>query len=158
MKKIGIYGGTFDPIHHGHLILAREAREVLGLEKVIFVPARIAPHKRAAFASAEMRFSMLQAAVEGENGLEVDDCELRRAPPSYTIDTIENIQQREPDAEIYCLIGEDNLAGLANWRRRSDLPSPAGLTASVPCRNCDRTAADALANAGSRSSNASRDE
>jgi nicotinate-nucleotide adenylyltransferase len=115
--KIGIYGGTFDPIHHGHLILAREAREKLGLEKLIFVPARIAPHKRAPFASAEMRLSMLQAAVAGEKGLEVDDCELRRPPPSYTIDTVESVQQREPGAEIYYLIGEDNLAGLGNWRR-----------------------------------------
>jgi nicotinate-nucleotide adenylyltransferase len=117
LKKIGIYGGTFDPIHHGHLILARDTREVLALEKVIFVPARIAPHKRAPFASAEMRLSMLQAAVEDETGLEVDDCELRRAPPSYTIDTIEEIQKREADAEIHYLIGEDNLSGLANWRR-----------------------------------------
>jgi nicotinate-nucleotide adenylyltransferase len=116
LKKIGIYGGTFDPIHHGHLILAREAREALDLEKLIFVPARIAPHKRAAFASAELRLSMLQAAVEGEGGFEVDDCELRRAPPSFTIDTIEEIQRREPDSEIYYLIGEDNLPGLANWR------------------------------------------
>src|SRR5712691_5900859 len=91
LKKIGIYGGTFDPIHHGHLILAREARETLDLEKLIFVPARIAPHKRAPFASAELRLSMLRAAVEGEGGFEVDDCELRRAPPSYTIDTIEEI-------------------------------------------------------------------
>jgi nicotinate-nucleotide adenylyltransferase len=115
--KIGIYGGTFDPIHHGHLILAREAREKLGLEKLIFVPARIAPHKRAPFASAEMRLSMLQAAVAGEKGLEVDDCELRRPPPSYTIDTVESVQQREPGAEIYYLIGEDNLAGLGNWRQ-----------------------------------------
>ena len=121
MKKIGIYGGTFDPIHHGHLILAREARESLGLEKLIFVPARIAPHKRAPFASAELRLSMLQAALEGEGGFEVDDCELRRAPPSYTIDTIEGIQRREPDSEIYYLIGEDNLPGLANWRRFDQL-------------------------------------
>jgi nicotinate-nucleotide adenylyltransferase len=116
LKKIGIYGGTFDPIHHGHLILAREAREALDLEKLIFVPARIAPHKRASFASAELRLSMLQAAVEGEGGLVVNDCELRRAPPSYTIDTIEEIQRRDPDSEIYYLIGEDNLPGLAHWR------------------------------------------
>jgi nicotinate-nucleotide adenylyltransferase len=115
--KIGIYGGTFDPIHHGHLILAREARERLGLDKLIFVPARIAPHKRAPFASAELRLSMLQAAVAGEKGLEVDDCELRRPPPSYTIDTVESVQARESDAEIYYLIGEDNLTGLANWRQ-----------------------------------------
>ena len=119
--KIGIYGGTFDPIHHGHLILAREARERLGLDKLMFVPARIAPHKRAPFASAEMRLSMLRAAVEGEAGFEVDDCELRRPPPSYTIDTVEDIRRREPDAEIYYLVGEDNLASLGSWRRFDQL-------------------------------------
>jgi nicotinate-nucleotide adenylyltransferase len=116
LKKIGIYGGTFDPIHHGHLILAQQACETVGLDKVIFVPARIAPHKRAPFASAEMRLSMLRAAIEDEAGLEVDDCELRRPPPSYTIDTVEEIRRGEPGSEIYCLIGDDNLPGLGAWR------------------------------------------
>jgi len=116
LKKIGIYGGTFDPIHHGHLILAREAREKLGLDRLIFVPARNAPHKQAPLASAEMRLSMLQAALEGETGLEVDHCELRRPPPSYTIDTVEQFAARSPDAELFYLVGEDNLSGLPGWR------------------------------------------
>ena len=117
MKKIGIYGGTFDPIHHAHLILAREAREMLALEKIIFVPAAISPGKDSPVASAEMRLSMLRAAIKGETGLVVDECELNRPPPSYTIDTIEEIRRREADSEIYYLIGEDNLSGLANWHR-----------------------------------------
>ncbi|HAF03757.1 MAG TPA: nicotinate (nicotinamide) nucleotide adenylyltransferase [Spartobacteria bacterium] len=116
-KKIGIYGGTFDPIHHAHLILARDAREMLGLEKLIFVPAATSPHKDSPAASAEMRLSILRAAIEGETGFAVDDCELRRAPPSYTIDTVEEIQQREAGSEIFYLIGEDNVAALASWHR-----------------------------------------
>ena len=121
MKKIGIYGGTFDPIHHAHLILAREAREMLALEKIIFVPAAISPQKDSPVASAEMRLSMLRAAIKGETGLVVDECELNRPPPSYTIDTIEEIRRREADSEIYYLIGEDNLSALASWHRFEQL-------------------------------------
>ena len=119
--KIGIYGGTFDPIHHGHLILAREAREMLGLEKIIFVPAAASPLKGSPVASAELRLLMLRAAIEDEAGFVVDDCELRRSPPSYAIDTIEEIRTREGNAEIYYLIGDDNVPALAKWHRFDDL-------------------------------------
>ena len=122
LKKIGIYGGSFDPIHHGHLILAREAREALDLEKVIFVPAAMSPFKgRAAAANDDMRLKMLHAAIEGEEGFTVNDCELRRPPPSWTIDTVLEIRQRETDSEIYLLIGEDNVATLDRWRRFDEL-------------------------------------
>jgi len=120
--RIAIYGGTFDPVHHGHLILAREAIETLRLQKVIFVPAAVSPFKESApVASSEIRLSMLRAATKDEIGFAVDDCELRRPPPSYTIDTVEDIQRRERDAEIYCLIGEDNVAELAKWHRFAEL-------------------------------------
>ena len=119
--KVGIYGGTFDPIHHGHLILAREARELFGFEKVIFVPAAVSPLKSSPAASARVRWSMLRAAIEDEPGFELDDCELRRPPPSYTIDTIEDIRTRKRDAQIYCLIGEDNLPTLEKWHRFDEL-------------------------------------
>ena len=119
--KIGIYGGTFDPIHHGHLILAREVRERFGFEKIIFVPAAISPFKSSPAASAQVRLSMLRAAIEGETKFELDDCELRRPPPSYTIDTIEEIRTRRPDAQMYCLIGEDNLPTLHKWHRFDEL-------------------------------------
>jgi len=122
LKKIGIYGGSFDPIHHGHLILAREAREALDLEKVILVPAAVSPFKRrAAAASGDMRLKMLRAAIEGEEGFAIDDCELRRSPPSWTIDTVLEIGKRETDSRIYLLIGEDNVASLDRWRRFDDL-------------------------------------
>jgi nicotinate-nucleotide adenylyltransferase len=122
LKKVGIYGGSFDPIHHGHLILAREAREALNLEKVIFVPAAVSPFKRrAAAASGDMRLKMLHAAIEDEQEFAIDDCELRRPPPSWTIDTVLEIRQRETDSEIYLLIGEDNVAALDRWRRFDEL-------------------------------------
>jgi len=122
LKKIAIYGGTFDPVHHAHLILAREAIETLDLHKVILVPAAISPLKKAApVARGEVRLAMLRAAIEGEPEFEVDECELLRPPPSYTIDTVEEICRRERDAAIYCLIGEDNVEQLPRWHRFADL-------------------------------------
>ena len=122
MKTIAIYGGTFDPIHHGHLIVAREALERLGAQKVIFIPARVSPlRKTAPVARDEIRLLMIQAAIENEPGFAVDDCELQRPAPSYTIDTIEQIRQRQGNTTIYCLIGEDNVDKLTKWRRFADL-------------------------------------
>ena len=122
LKKIAIYGGTFDPIHHAHLILARQAIETLRLEKVILVPAAISPLKKATpVASGEVRLAMLQAAIKGEPGFEVSECELLRPPPSYTIDTVEYIRRRGCDPSIYCLIGEDNVEQLPRWHRFAEL-------------------------------------
>ena len=122
LKKIAIYGGTFDPVHHAHLILAREAIETLDLHKVILVPAAISPLKKAApVARGEVRLAMLRAAIEGEPEFEVDECELLRPAPSYTIDTVEEICRRERDAAIYCLIGEDNVEQLPRWHRFVEL-------------------------------------
>jgi nicotinate-nucleotide adenylyltransferase len=122
LKKIAIYGGTFDPVHHAHLILAREAVETLDLDKVVLVPAAISPLKKAApVASGEVRLAMLRAATNGEPEFEVDECELLRPPPSYTIDTVEEIHRRERDAAIYCLIGEDNVSQLPRWHRFAEL-------------------------------------
>ena len=119
--KIAIYGGSFDPIHHGHLILAHDAIEQLELEKVILVPVAVSPFKKPPIASGEMRLSMLRGAIKGEMGFAVDDCELRRSPPSYTIDTVVDIRRREPGAEIFCLIGDDNVRDLAKWHRFAEL-------------------------------------
>jgi nicotinate-nucleotide adenylyltransferase len=122
LRKIAIYGGTFDPIHNAHLILAREALERLQLERVVFVPAAVSPHKLAQrSASAVARVEMLQAAIEGEPRFEVDELELNRPPPSFTFDTVEEFRRREPDAEIVCLIGSDNLARLQTWHRFAEL-------------------------------------
>ena len=122
LKKIAIYGGTFDPVHNAHLILAREAIETLDLDKVILVPAAISPLKKAApIANGEVRLEMLQAAIKGEPEFEANQCELLRPPPSYTIDTVEEIHRRECDALVYCLIGEDNVEQLPRWHRFVEL-------------------------------------
>ena len=120
-KKIGIYGGTFDPIHHGHLILAREALERVGLEKVIFVPAAVSPFKEVPAAGAGLRLAMLRVAIDGEAAFEIDDCELRRPPPSYTIETIREIRRRESQSDLYYLIGADNLPTLPRWHDFAEL-------------------------------------
>jgi nicotinate-nucleotide adenylyltransferase len=121
LQKIGIYGGTFDPVHHAHLILARFALEKFALEKIMFVPTRVSPHKNASLASPEARLQMLRSAIEGEPLFEVNDCELERDPPSYTIETVETLRQKHPGAHLFFLIGDDNLAGLPSWRGFEDL-------------------------------------
>lgn len=122
MKKIGIYGGTFDPIHHAHLILAREARESLGLAKVIFVLTERSPHKTGQeITDAATRWEMLMAAIESESGFTSSRLELDRSGPSYSIDTVEMIRVSEPNAQFFFLIGEDNLPALPTWHRFEDL-------------------------------------
>ena len=121
MMKIGIYGGTFDPVHHAHLILAREAAEQFDLTSIIFVPAAVSPDKAAPFASAQARLQMLHAALARETLFTVDECELRRPAPSYTIDTIEQLREKSPGAELFLLVGDDNLLGLPRWRRFEEL-------------------------------------
>jgi nicotinate-nucleotide adenylyltransferase len=121
-KKIGIFGGTFDPIHHAHLILARDALEALDLEKVIFVPAAASPHKLdQKLAAPEVRLEMLRAAIEGVPGFACDPMELQRSSPSYAVETIEALRQREPDAELFYLVGEDNVSRLPTWHRFAEL-------------------------------------
>ena len=115
--KIGIYGGTFDPIHHGHLILSRQACEKLKFDQLIFVPAALSPFKtNPAIAGGELRLEMLRAAIQGQEDFIADDCELKRPPPSYTIDTVLQIRERDPDADLFWLIGADNVQDLRKWR------------------------------------------
>jgi nicotinate-nucleotide adenylyltransferase len=121
-RRIGIFGGTFDPIHHAHLILARDALEQLQLESVIFIPVTISPHKLGQTATAAViRLEMLRAALEGEPRFCLEAMELERPAPSYTVDTMEALKAREPDTEFVCLIGEDNVAALPTWHRFADL-------------------------------------
>jgi len=122
VRKIGLYGGTFDPIHNAHLILAREALEQLQLERVIFIPAAASPHKlEQGAAPAAIRAEMLRAAIAGENAFAVDELELLRPPPSFTIDTVEAFHRRSDDTEIHYLIGSDNLPRLHTWHRFDEL-------------------------------------
>jgi len=122
LRKIGIFGGTFDPIHHAHLILARDALEALKLEQVIFVPAAASPHKLdQKLAPSDVRLEMLRAAIDSEPGFGFDPMELQRSAPSYAVETIEAFRQREPEAELFYLIGEDNVDRLKTWHRFAEL-------------------------------------
>jgi nicotinate-nucleotide adenylyltransferase len=120
--KLGLYGGSFDPIHHGHLILARDAIEQLALDRVIFIPAAVSPHKLDRHpAPAEVRRAMVAAAIAGEPRFALDDSELHRAGPSFTIDTVEQMRARHPGAEFFYFIGADNIRALHTWRRIDEL-------------------------------------
>jgi len=121
--RVGLYGGTFDPIHVGHLIAARAARERLGLDRLIVIPSAHPPHKPVAdLTDASHRVAMAKLAVEGESDFEVSDCEVRRTGPSYTIDTVGEFRRRfGPEADLIWLIGADTLGELAGWHRLEDL-------------------------------------
>lgn len=115
--RIGLYGGSFDPVHLGHLILAREAAEQLGLNRVIFLPAQLSPHKLdRPPADADSRVAVLRAATEGEDLFSVDDREVRRGGVSFTIDTVRELLSEHPGCELFYFIGDDNLAELHTWK------------------------------------------
>jgi nicotinate-nucleotide adenylyltransferase len=116
-QKIGLFGGSFDPIHHGHLILARDAMESLGLHRVIFIPANVSPHKlQQPPAVARIRCEMVEAAIVGEPRFSMDACEAEREGPSYAVDTLRLMRRRFPQAEFFYFIGEDNVPALHTWR------------------------------------------
>jgi nicotinate-nucleotide adenylyltransferase len=115
--RIGILGGTFNPIHLGHLILAEEAREKLGLDKIIFVPTNLPPHKDArGVAKGSERYAMIQLAIRGNSNFAVSDIEIKRRGPSYTIDTIRELKKRYPKGELYFITGSDLLKYLKSWK------------------------------------------
>src|SRR5579863_7372659 len=100
MRKIGIFGGTFDPIHYGHLRPALEILDALSLDSMLFIPAGQPPHRRAPRATAEQRLAMVRAAVQGEQRLHVDERELKRSGPSYMADTLLELQREYPGAAL----------------------------------------------------------
>jgi nicotinate-nucleotide adenylyltransferase len=120
---IGIFGGTFDPIHVGHLSVAQQVTGRLGLTEMILVPAGRPPHKnQRAFASAADRLAMVALAIGGLARLSVSDCEIRRAGPSYTLDTVREIRtQRGAGHDYWFLIGADTVGELPGWHRIADI-------------------------------------
>ena len=114
---IGVFGGSFDPVHHGHLIAALEARRLLGLDEVRLIPAGEQPLKRSrGVASAADRLAMLELAAAGVAGLVVDPRECRRPGPSYTIDTLRELREEHPTATLSLLVGADAARDLPGWR------------------------------------------
>lgn len=121
-KKIGILGGTFDPVHIGHLRGALEVAEQFGFDELRLIPSARPPHRGAPQVSAEDRLAMVRCAVEGVPPLSVDDRELRRDRPSYTIDTLESLRHElAPDDQLFLLLGWDAFCGLPTWHRWEEL-------------------------------------
>ncbi len=114
-RIIGIFGGTFDPVHFGHLRAAQEARDVLGLSDFRLLPAGSPPHRSNTFAPAEHRLAMLRLAVSSHPGFSVDDREVRRAGLSWMVDTLEEIRREEGETPMLLLIGQDAANALDTW-------------------------------------------
>jgi nicotinate-nucleotide adenylyltransferase len=120
--KIALFGGSFDPVHLGHLLVARAAREEAGLERIFFIPAAQSPFKPDAQpAPAAERLRWLRLALAGDARAEVDDQEILRGGPSYTIDTVRNYALKHPAAELFYLIGADQTTQLRLWREAGEL-------------------------------------
>ncbi len=130
--KLGLFGGSFDPVHAGHVLPVREARDRLGLERVIYLPTAQPPHKPGRqFAPAHARYSMVELALLDEPDLQVSALELTPGRTAFTIDTLEHFQAEYPDAELYLLLGGDSFAGLEGWKRWRDIVSLAKLVVLV---------------------------
>ncbi len=128
--KIGLYGGSFDPVHLGHLLVAQAAREELGLDRLYFIAVAQSPFKtNADLAPGPVRLQLLRLALAGKNDCEVDDQEIRRGGVSYTVETLRDYARRFPKAELFYIIGADNAAKLNQWREPKELAAVAQFVA-----------------------------
>jgi nicotinate-nucleotide adenylyltransferase len=140
--KLGLFGGSFDPVHLGHLLVAQAALEELGLDRLFFIPAAQSPFKpENPPAPAALRLQLLRLALMGKANYEVDGLEIQRGGVSYTVDTLREYGRRFPAAEIFYLIGADNVSKLNEWREPAELaklaefvavPRPGDATAVFP--------------------------
>jgi nicotinate-nucleotide adenylyltransferase len=121
MRKIGIFGGSFDPVHFGHLRPALEILEALSLDHMRFIPSGLPPHRAAPVAGAAQRLAMLQAAVAEEPRFLVDERELKRKAPSYSFDTLEELRREQPGDRLVLALGLDAFLGFTSWHRWQEL-------------------------------------
>lgn len=120
--KTGIFGGSFNPIHNGHIHLAESVRDSLKLDRVILLPSRISPHRDSSeYVSGADRLEMCRLATEDIKGLEVSDFELKRNEVSYTINTVRHFREKFPDDELFLLIGSDMLLTFDEWREFEEI-------------------------------------
>ena len=120
--RVGIFGGSFDPVHLGHLLLAEHCREACQLDRVVFMPAALSPHKQDKQpASNDARVEMLQLAIGGHEPFEVSRFEIDRGGVSYTVDTLRDWKQQHPGQELFFLIGGDALADFPTWREPQEI-------------------------------------
>jgi nicotinate-nucleotide adenylyltransferase len=140
--KIGLFGGSFDPVHLGHLLVAQAAVEELGLDRLFFIPAAQSPFKPDDKpAPAAVRLQLLRLALVGKTNCEIDEQEIHRGSISYTIETLRDYAKRFPKSELFYLIGADNISKLNEWRGANELaklaefvtvPRPGGIVAEFP--------------------------
>jgi nicotinate-nucleotide adenylyltransferase len=121
MKPIGVFGGTFDPIHYGHLRTAFEMLQALSFEQVRFIPCGDPPHRGMTFANADLRFRMVEAAIAGQDGFVSDDRELRRDGPSYSVDTLIELRREFPGRSLGLIVGMDAFLKLPDWHRWDEI-------------------------------------
>jgi nicotinate-nucleotide adenylyltransferase len=115
--KVGIFGGSFDPVHYGHLIIAEHVLEQLKLDRIVFIPAAQSPHKKnPPVAMAKQRVEMLQLAIAGHANFEISTIELDRGGISYTVDTLEALTSQFPDASFYLIVGADSIEHFDKWK------------------------------------------
>lgn len=142
MQRLGLYGGSFDPVHLGHLLVARAALEELDLDQVLFIPAARSPFKPSSQPAPDsLRLRWLRLALAGEPRFVLEDLELQRGGTSYTVDTVRVVQQRHPGARLHWLLGADHVPTLPQWREAHALarlvefvviPRPGSPTAPAP--------------------------
>jgi len=148
VRRIGIFGGSFDPVHLGHLLVAQAAYEELGLDRLFFIPAAQSPFKQACNpAPGVVRAQLLRLALAAKPWSEVDAQELQREGVSYTVDTLHDYASRFPNTELFCLIGADNVSTLPQWRAAGELarmakfvviprPGKPGIPIPAPFEGC----------------------
>jgi nicotinate-nucleotide adenylyltransferase len=121
MRKIGIFGGSFDPVHFGHLRPALEILEALSLDHMRFIPSGQPPHRDAPVASAEQRLAMVRAAIQDEPRFQVDERELKREAPSYSFDTLSELRREHPHDRLVLVLGLDAFQGFTTWHRWKEI-------------------------------------
>ena len=121
MNAMGIFGGTFDPIHYAHLRTAFELQQALRLKEIRFLPAGNPPHRDQPFADAPLRLQMVRAAVAGHSGFVVDEREMHKRGPSYTVNSLRELRQEFPDRSLCLIVGMDAFLGLPKWHQWQDL-------------------------------------
>lgn len=131
--KIGIFGGTFNPPHLGHSVLAIEAMEQLKLDKALFVPTNIAPHKQNDPIDIKRRLDMVKLAFLADKRFKVEDCEIKRGGTSYTIDTIRELKRKYPDGQFYLIIGSDLANDFPRWKEYQEVEKL--IKIAVACRD-----------------------
>ncbi len=121
-SRLGIFGGSFDPVHYGHLLLAECCREQLALDCVLFIPAVVSPHKvDAEPVSAADRIEMLKLAIGGNEQFDISTSEIDRGGVSYTVDTLAALKEQNPDCELFFLMGADSLFDFPNWKQPAEI-------------------------------------